>query len=248
LGAADGALLRGRTLEAALGRRPCASGSLRRRASRKQARWVRGFGSDSGGLVKGSRAHEASFRLTPKRDSIDLRERKRRPLSAGGTTSTRHEVSEVRWIGVCPAPAREIAAGWRSARRKPGDRAPGPQASATSPRKRRSYPETTSGEGNLAAARVTSRHREAGFGLFPSRRSAGVQSIPGRARGSHWIAELEASFRASSLRTRSRRAPRKRGDAAERSLGRAPCASEVLVMMGPPAAPGLGPSRARDGG
>jgi len=67
-------------------------------------------------------------------------------------------VSGQRWIGVCLASAREIAAQAESSHGE--SRGHGPlihETPAGSPRKRRHHLETASGEGNFTTARVTSR-------------------------------------------------------------------------------------------
>jgi hypothetical protein len=122
------------------------------------------------------------------------------------------------------------------------------KAPATPPRRRRTYPETTSGEGNLTTARVTSRHVRSGLRpLLATTISRGSLDPRPCSRIVFDCSAGTHRFRMSIFRDRCRRAPRKQGDAAERSLGRSPRASEGRASMGPHAVPDLGPSPVRDG-
>lgn len=169
LGAADCALLRGSAQEATLGRRPSRKrvsfgGELAKASSLGPGP----LAPNPGGLVKGSRAHEASFgqlRLVRTR-LVATRDRERRPIQPAGPRAHDTRCQGRCWIGVCPAPAREIAAGGA---RVGESRCLGPlvrKPLLESLRKGRFHPETTSGEGNFTATRVTSRYCEMRVSAF----------------------------------------------------------------------------------
>jgi len=112
--------------------------------------------------------------------------------------------------------------------------APDPQTPAGSPRKGRLHPETTSGEGNFTAARVTSRYRGIRVSAFSrKRRAAGAQTIRGRARGSHLdcrAGKHRSGLRAQGLAVAAPRASR--AMQAERSFERVSRASEEFGRAG----------------
>lgn len=216
------------------------SGLLRRRASRKRARRERGRKAPiPGGLVQGSRSQRLHSGLSGARLERSM-------TGSAGLFSRRgheHTTRGVRgpWIGVCPLrreKSRRAVPG-RSASRP---RAPEKRASATSPRKRRSYPQTTSDEVNLVSRlEKAAAPPENGAGNRASayslqRRSAGVRSIPGCARGSH--VDCSAGKRRSGLRASGKpgheaAAPRESGAMQRNARSNERLRKRAVVTMGP---------------
>lgn len=151
-----------------LGRARGESRVARRRASRKQARRARSFGSEPRWSRKRSLAIEASSGLPDATRTLlvteGIADRERRLLQPAGPRA--HDRRCLGNVGLGSAPSRREKSR-RGGARHGESRDHGPlihETPAGSPRKRRVHPETAPGEGNLTTARVTSRSMERGFG------------------------------------------------------------------------------------